>query len=46
MPASTRRYPYVGFQMDREPGKEILTVEDISKNSRWCKSTETKFHSV
>ena len=31
MPASTRRYPYVGFQMDREPGKEILTVEDISK---------------
>ena len=31
MPASTRRYPYVGFQMDREPGKEILTVENISK---------------
>ena len=28
MPASTRRYPYVGFQMDREPGKEILTVEE------------------
>ncbi|HEX3037530.1 MAG TPA: ABC-F family ATP-binding cassette domain-containing protein [Oscillospiraceae bacterium] len=31
MPASSRRYPFVGFQMDREPGKEILTVEDISK---------------
>ncbi|MCI9575088.1 MAG: ABC-F family ATP-binding cassette domain-containing protein [Clostridiales bacterium] len=31
MPASTRRYPYVGFQMDREPGKEILSVEGISK---------------
>ncbi len=31
MPASTRRYPYVGFQMEREPGKEILAVEDISK---------------
>lgn len=30
MPASSRRYPFVGFQMDREPGKEILTVEDIS----------------
>ncbi|MFA9381517.1 MAG: ABC-F family ATP-binding cassette domain-containing protein, partial [Acetanaerobacterium sp.] len=30
MPASSRRYPYVGFQMDREPGKEILTVEGIS----------------
>nr|WP_317413193.1 ATP-binding cassette domain-containing protein [uncultured Solibaculum sp.] len=31
MPASSRRYPYVGFQMDREPGKEILTVEDLTK---------------
>ena len=31
MPASTRRYPYVGFQMDREPGKEILTVEGLTK---------------
>jgi len=30
MPASSRRYPYVGFQMDREPGKEILTVEGLS----------------
>ena len=25
MPASSRRYPYVGFQMDREAGKDILT---------------------
>lgn len=31
MPASSRKYPYVGFTMDREPGKEILSVEDISK---------------
>lgn len=31
MPASSRRYPYVGFQMDREPGKEILTVEGLTK---------------
>ena len=31
MPVSSRKYPYVGFQMDREPGKEILTVEGISK---------------
>ena len=31
MPASSRRYPFVGFQMDREPGKEILTVENLSK---------------
>lgn len=31
LPASSRRYPYVGFTMDREAGKEILSVEDISK---------------
>ena len=31
MPASSRKYPYVGFVMDREPGKEILTVEGITK---------------
>ena len=31
LPASSRRYPYVGFQMDRELGKEILTVENLSK---------------
>lgn len=31
LPASSRRYPWVGFNMDREPGKEILEVEGISK---------------
>ena len=31
MPASSRRYPFVGFKMDRECGKEILTVENLSK---------------
>lgn len=31
MPASSRKYPYLGFQMDREPGKEILTVENLTK---------------
>ncbi len=31
MPASSRRYPFVGFKMDREPGKEILQVDGISK---------------
>jgi len=31
MPASSRRYPFVGFTMDREPGKEILTVEGLTK---------------
>ena len=31
MPASSRRYPFVGFQMDREAGKDILTVDGIGK---------------
>ncbi|MEG2770202.1 MAG: ABC-F family ATP-binding cassette domain-containing protein, partial [Oscillospiraceae bacterium] len=31
MPASSRKYPYVGFVMDREAGKDILFVEGISK---------------
>lgn len=31
MPASSRKYPFVGFQIDREPGKEILYVEGLSK---------------
>lgn len=31
MPASSRRYPFVGFDMDREAGKDLLFVEGISK---------------
>ena len=31
LPSSSRRYPFVGFNMDREAGKEILSVEGISK---------------
>lgn len=31
LPASSRRYPFVGFTADREPGKEILEMEGISK---------------
>ena len=31
MPASSRRYPFVGFKMDRECGKEIRAVENLSK---------------
>lgn len=27
---STRRYPFVGFTMEREVGNEVLTVEDLS----------------
>ena len=32
LPASSRRYPFIGFDMDREPGKEILHVEGLSKS--------------
>ncbi len=28
---SNRKYPYVDFKPDREPGKEILQVKNISK---------------
>jgi len=31
LPASSRRYPWVGFKPDREVGNEILTVENLSK---------------
>ncbi len=31
MPASSRRYPFIGFTMDREAGKDILTVDSLSK---------------
>lgn len=31
MPSSSRRYPFVGFTMDREAGKDILIVEGLSK---------------
>lgn len=32
LPASSRRYPFIGFDMDREPGKEILHVEGLTKS--------------
>ena len=31
LPASSRRYPFIGFDMDRELGKEVLQVNGISK---------------
>ena len=31
MPASTRRYPFVGFTREREAGKDLLFVTEISK---------------
>ena len=32
LPASSRRYPFIGFDMDREAGKDILTVTDLTKS--------------
>jgi ATPase subunit of ABC transporter with duplicated ATPase domains len=31
MPASSRKYPWVGFKIEREPGKDRLFVTDVSK---------------
>lgn len=31
LPASSRRYPWVGFKAEREPGKDRLFVTDLSK---------------
>ncbi|MFP4662680.1 MAG: ABC-F family ATP-binding cassette domain-containing protein, partial [Halanaerobiales bacterium] len=31
MPASSRKYPFVGFTPDREVGNEVLHVENLSK---------------
>ena len=32
MPASSRRYPFIGFDMDRVAGKDILFVNDLKKS--------------
>ena len=31
LPASSRRYSFVGFDMDREAGRDLLTVDGLSK---------------
>ena len=31
LPTSSRRYPFVGFDMDREAGRDLLTVDGLSK---------------
>jgi ATPase subunit of ABC transporter with duplicated ATPase domains len=31
IPASSRRYPWVGFKMDREPGKDRVFVTEVTK---------------
>ena len=39
IPASSRRYPWVGFHMNREPGKDRLFVTDISKTVEGCEGS-------
>ena len=34
MPASSRRYPFVGFTREREVGKDMLFVTDVSQDRR------------
>ena len=31
LPVSTRKYPYINFELEKESGKDMLTVENISK---------------
>ena len=31
LPASSRRYPFVGFDLDREAGRDLITVDGLSK---------------
>lgn len=42
MPASSRRYPFVGFEQDREAGKDILSVRGLSA----VNGEETLFRNV
>ena len=32
LPASSRRYPFVGFDMDREAGRDLLMIDGLSKS--------------
>ena len=40
--ASNRKYPYIDFKPDREPGKEILKVQNISKTKTKNKNYEAE----
>ena len=46
MPASSRRYPFIGFDMDREPGKDILTVTELTKTVEGTKLFDNLSFSV
>ena len=42
LPASSRRYPFVGFSPDREPGKEILEAHGLA----YAENGETRFSNL
>ena len=46
MPCSTRRYPFVGFMPERELGKDILTVNDVSVTVDGVKLLDKVYFSV
>ena len=46
MPCSSRRYPFVGFQPERELGKDILTVKDVSVTVDGVKLLDKVYFSV
>ncbi len=46
IPCSSRRYPFVGFQQDRELGKDVLTVKDVSVTVDGTKLLDRVYFSV
>ena len=46
MPCSTRRYPFVGFSPERELGKDVLTVKDVSITIDGVKLLDRVYFSV
>ena len=46
MPCSTRRYPFVGFMPERELGKDVLTVKDVSVTIDGVKLLDKVYFSV
>jgi len=46
MPCSTRRYPFVGFMPERDLGKDVLTVKDVSVTIDGVKLLDKVYFSV
>ena len=46
LPASSRKYPYIAFDMEREVGKDILFVTDVSKTVDGVKLLDKVYFSV